>query len=169
MGDSLCESSWDGNAADTEIVQSGRRRDRDLSELTHARYLVADSKLYNEANAANLRALGLITRIPHTLKLVSQVITQALRWDTCSNWMTHALSTGGVTPLRHVPPWLVVSSEAAGSAPRQPSATRGNAKRRSSTSNSSLCKPNALRLPRRQAALDTLAPAWKYHQVEPTA
>jgi hypothetical protein len=44
--------------------------------------VVADSKLYNEDNAAHLRALGFITRIPQTLHLGSQVITQALRWDT---------------------------------------------------------------------------------------
>ena len=46
------------------------------------RYLVADAKLYNEENAANLKKLGFITRIPGTLKLVTQVITQALTWDT---------------------------------------------------------------------------------------
>ena len=33
-------------------------------------------------NATNLAQLGFITRIPGTLKLVSQVITQALKWDT---------------------------------------------------------------------------------------
>ena len=40
------------------------------------RYLVADSKLYTEDNATNLQSLGFITRLPHTLKLVSQVITR---------------------------------------------------------------------------------------------
>jgi len=75
--------SWDGNTSDTKIFQ-----ERAAALLTTfqrsptPRYLVADSKLYNEANAANLHALGFLTRIPNTLNLVSQVITQALRWDT---------------------------------------------------------------------------------------
>jgi transposase len=75
--------SWDGNTSDTVIFQE--RAAALLATFQRSptpRYLVADSKLYNEANAANLLALGFITRIPNTLNLVSQVITQALRWDT---------------------------------------------------------------------------------------
>ena len=75
--------SWDGNASDTAIFQE--RAAALLTTLQRSptpRYLVADSKLYNEDNAANLLTLGFITRIPNTLNLVSQVITQALRWDT---------------------------------------------------------------------------------------
>lgn len=45
------------------------------------RYVVADSKWYTEDHAPNRQSLGFITRIPHTLKLVSQVITQARRGD----------------------------------------------------------------------------------------
>ena len=44
------------------------------------RYLVADAKLDNEDKAAHLQALGFITRLPNTRNLVSQVLTQALRW-----------------------------------------------------------------------------------------
>jgi hypothetical protein len=36
----------------------------------------------SEENAANLKKLGFLTRIPGTLKLVTHVIAQALRWDT---------------------------------------------------------------------------------------
>src|SRR5438094_2485093 len=75
--------SWDGNTSDTVIFQE--RAAALLATFQRSptpRYLVADSKLYHEANAANLLALGFITRIPNTLNLVSQVITQALRWDT---------------------------------------------------------------------------------------
>jgi ABC-type antimicrobial peptide transport system ATPase subunit len=50
------------------------------------RYLVADAKLYTADSAAPLAKLGFVTRIPGTLKLVSQVISQALAWD-----MWHAL------------------------------------------------------------------------------
>jgi transposase len=41
-------------------------------------YVVADAKLYSEANTANLKKLGFITRVPGTLKLVTHVIAQAL-------------------------------------------------------------------------------------------
>ena len=43
---------------------------------------MADCKLYHEDNAANLKKLGFITRIPNTLKLVAQVVTQALAGNT---------------------------------------------------------------------------------------
>jgi len=75
--------SWDGNTSDTVIFQE--RAAALLATFQRSptpRYLVADSKLDQEANAATLLALGFITRIPNTLTLVSQVSTQALRWDT---------------------------------------------------------------------------------------
>src|SRR5438067_12567039 len=75
--------SWDGNASDTAIFQEqAAALLTTLQRSPTPRYLVTDSKLYNEDNAANLLTLGFITRIPNTLNLVSQVITQALRWDT---------------------------------------------------------------------------------------
>jgi hypothetical protein len=46
------------------------------------RYRVADAKLDNEDKAANLQALGCITRMPHTRTLVSPVSTHALSGDT---------------------------------------------------------------------------------------
>jgi transposase len=76
----LLSTSWDGHASDTTMFQErahalmatfkGSPRPRDL---------VADAKLYTEEPAANLKKLGFITRIPGPLKLVTQVITQALR------------------------------------------------------------------------------------------
>jgi transposase len=74
--------SWDGNASDTKIVQE--RAAALIATFQHApppRYVVADAKLYNEENATHRNNLGCITRIPGTLKLVSHVISQALRWD----------------------------------------------------------------------------------------
>jgi transposase len=73
---------WDGNASDTKIFQE--RAEALIATFKNAptpRYVVADAKLYNEDNATHLNNLGFITRIPGTLKLVSQVISQALRWD----------------------------------------------------------------------------------------
>jgi transposase len=73
---------WDGHASDTQIFQE--RAEALITTLQRSstpRYLVADAKLYHEAKAATLSQLGCITRIPHTLKRVSQAITQALSWD----------------------------------------------------------------------------------------
>ena len=68
----------------------------------------------HEDNAATLAKLGFITRIPDTLKLVSQVITQALRWDTwqrlddTTRYQRLELCHYGMAQR-----WLVVSSQAA--------------------------------------------------------
>jgi transposase len=75
--------SWDGHPSDIKVFQE--RAQALLAAFQKApspRYLSADSKLYHEDNAPNLQMLGFITRIPHTLSSVSQVITHALAWDT---------------------------------------------------------------------------------------
>jgi transposase len=75
--------SWEGNASDTQIFQE--RAQALLATFQGSptpRSLVADAKLYSEDNAVNLKTLGFITRIPGTLKLVTQVIGQALTWNT---------------------------------------------------------------------------------------
>jgi transposase len=75
--------SWDGNTSDIAVFQE--RAQALLAAFTNApspRYLIADSKLYHEDQASNLQPLGFITRIPNTLGAVSQVIAQALTWDT---------------------------------------------------------------------------------------
>ena len=79
----LLSKSWDGNTSDIEVFQKRAQALMEtLKNSPSPRYLVADSKLYHEDNAANLKSLGFITRIPHTLKMVSQVIRQALEMDT---------------------------------------------------------------------------------------
>src|SRR6266436_4052352 len=78
----LVSKSWDGNTSDTPIFKE--RAEALMAAFASAptpRYLVADAKLYTEDTAATLARLGFITRIPGTLKLVSQVITQVLQWD----------------------------------------------------------------------------------------
>ena len=132
------------------------------------RYLVADSKLYNEANAANLRALGFITRIPNTLTLVSQVITQALRWDTwqrlddTTRYQRVELCHYGMAQR-----WLVVSSEAA---VQRAEATVNKAQQREAEAVAKqLFHLQAKRFETPEAAkaaLDTLARTWHYHQVD---
>jgi transposase len=74
----------------------------------------ADAKLSNADHATNLTKLGFLTRIPGTLTLVSQMITQVLTWDT---W--HRLDeTTRYHPMEFchsgmAQRWLVVSSPAA--------------------------------------------------------
>jgi transposase len=73
---------WDGNETDTEIFKT---RTKDLIEQFETseapRYLVADCKLYTEANAQNLAKHRFITRIPGALKAERQVIEQSWRFN----------------------------------------------------------------------------------------
>jgi transposase len=75
--------SWDGHTSDIHVFQE--RAQALLTAFEHTpspRYLVADAKLYHADNAPHLKNIGFITRIPNTLGVVSQVIRQALTWDT---------------------------------------------------------------------------------------
>jgi transposase len=76
-------NSWDGHTSDIEVFQE--RAQVLLAAFQHApspRYRLADATLYQEDHAPNLHNLGFLTRLPHTLGAVSQVIAQALTWDT---------------------------------------------------------------------------------------
>src|SRR5438105_8213698 len=78
----LVSTSWDGNASDTQIVQErAQALMQAFASAPTPRSLVADAKLYTEDTAAALAQLGFITRMPGTLKLVSQVITQVLKQE----------------------------------------------------------------------------------------
>src|SRR5919108_4677980 len=111
----LVSTSWDGNTSDTQIFKA--RAEALMAAFARSptpRYLVADAKLYSEDTAATLAKLGFITRIPGTLKLVSQVITQALQWDRWSRLDEMTRYCG--LELCHygmAQRWLVVSSQAA--------------------------------------------------------
>src|SRR5262247_3454168 len=79
----LISKSWDGNTSDIEVFQERVQALMTTFKTSPSpRYLVADSKLYHADNAANLKSLWFITRIPHTLKVVGQVIRQALERET---------------------------------------------------------------------------------------
>jgi transposase len=77
----LCKV-WNGNESDNEIFKT---RSQGLVECFREsptpRYIVADAKLYSEDNCSNLALLPFITRIPATLKVVGQLIDQALKFD----------------------------------------------------------------------------------------
>ena len=75
-------TSWDGQTSDTPIFQARAAALSATFQRSPApRSLVADAKLYHQDHAVHLSQLGFLTRRPHTLKVVSQVLTQALQWD----------------------------------------------------------------------------------------
>jgi transposase len=160
--------SWDGNTSDTKIFQERAQALLATFKTSPSpRYLIADAKLYNEDNAANLHSLGFITRIPHTLKLVSQVITQALRWDTWHR--VHDTLRYQRVELCHygmAQRWLVVSSEAA---LQRADATVSKAQQRECEAiEKQLFHLQAKRFETPEAAhaaLGALATSWTYHQV----
>jgi len=76
-------NSWEGHASESKVLQE--RAGALLRTFPHSpspRYVVADGTLSEKDTAGHLKALPLITRIPNTLKVVSQVIEQALESDT---------------------------------------------------------------------------------------
>ena len=165
----LMSKSWDGNASDTQIFQE--RAQALLATFKSSpspRYLVADAKLYTEENAPNLAQLGFITRIPGTLKLVSQVITQALTWDTwqwldaTTRYQRIALCHYGMAQR-----WLVVWSHA--SRERAEASVNKACQREAEAVKKQLFHLQAKRFEtpsQAQQALSELANQWRYHQVQ---
>ena len=161
--------SWDGNTSDTQVFQQRAQALMSAFKDTPSpRYLVADAKLSCEDNAVHLAPLGFITRIPATLKLVSQVIGQALQWDTwqpfddATRYQPLALGHYGMAQR-----WLIVYSRAA---LERAEATLNKAKQREHEAITKqlfhlqaqrFCAPQAA-----QDALAALAKRWKYHRVE---
>jgi transposase len=165
----LVSKSWDGNASDTRVFQERAEALMCAFKTTPSpRYLVADAKLYGADNAAPLAKLGFITRIPATLKVVSQLMHQALQWDT---WQPFDDDTRS-QPLAlchsgRAQRWLVVYARAA---LQRAEATLQQAKQREHEAVTKqlfhlqakrFCAPEAA-----QEALATLAKRWKYHRIE---
>jgi transposase len=165
----LVRKSWEGHTSDTQIFKE--RAEALMAALASSptpRYLVADAKLSTEDTAATLAQLGCITRIPGTLKLVSQVITQALqrdRWhhldettrDDCMEVCHYGMAQR----------WLVVSSQAA---MERAEASISKAQQRAWEA---IAKPrlhlHAKRFPTpeaAQAALTALSKSWRDHQLD---
>jgi transposase len=161
--------SWDGNTSDTQIFQE--RAVALIATFQRSptpRYVVADSKLYTEDNATNLQSLGFITRIPHTLKLVSQVITQALRGDM---WQrlddTTRYHQVELCHYRIAQRWLVVSSQAA--CDRAEASVTKAQQREYAAIEKQLFHLQAKRFETPEAAHAALAAieqGWRYHQVD---
>jgi len=164
----LLSKSWDGNTSDIEVFQERAQALMETFKNSPSpRYLVADCKLYHEDNAANLQSLGFITRIPQTLKIVSQVIRQALEMDT---WQRLDEQTGYQRlELCHFgieQRWLVVQSQAAA---WRAEVTRNKAQTREHEAiEQQLFHLHAKRFETPQLAQEALAALgkkWKYHQV----
>jgi transposase len=165
----LLSKSWDGNASDSQIFQErAAALIATFQRSPTPRYVIADAKLYNEDNATNLTKLGFVTRIPGTLKLVSQLITQALQGDT---W--HRLDeTTRYHPIEFchygmAQRWLVVSSQA--SLERAEASVNKACQREAEAIVKQLFHLQARRFETpstAQEALSTLANKWSYHQVE---
>jgi len=165
----LLSKSWDGNASDTTVFQE--RAQTLMTTFKHSpspRYVVADCKLYHQKNAANLQALPFITRIPNTLKVVSQVMRQALALDTWheidaqKRYQCLELCHFGIEQR-----WLVVHSEAA--AWRAESSIGKAQQREYAALEKDLFHLQARRFNTPAAAHAALAPVaktWQYHQVE---
>src|SRR5919199_1742656 len=164
----LMSKSWDGNASDTQIFQE--RAQALLATFQGSptpRYLVADAKLYSEENAANLKKLGFITRIPGTLKLVTQVIGQALTWDTWQR-LDETLRYQPIELCHYgmAQRWLVVWSQA--SLERAQASVNNAAQREAEAIHKQLFHLQAQRFEtpsQAQEALAVVAKKWHYHQV----
>ena len=107
--------AYDGNASDTKIF---KERSKKLLEAFKSgdmpRYLIADSKLYTKENLdSNLKVLPFITRIPASIKLENQTISEALQNE--SNW--HKFDDKStyksviVENWGHKQRWIVITSE----------------------------------------------------------
>lgn len=167
----LASKNWDGNASDSQIFQD--RAQALLSTFKDSptpRYLIADSKLYSQDHAADLKPLGFITRIPDTLKIISQVISQALRHDTwqavddTTRYHRLELCHYGIAQR-----WLVVCSEAAQQ--RAENSVSKAQHRELEAIAKQLFHLQAKRFESSQsaqAALAALCGSWRYHQVAST-
>ena len=160
--------SWDGDASDTVVFKE--RCEALIAQFAASespRYLIADAKLYTEANAPNLARLPFITRIPETLKVTQQLIAQAWAWgewqplNETVRYQRVELCHYGLAQR-----WLVVSSQDAWQRAEQTLAkAQGKEAEQVQTQ---LFHLQAHRFPSEteaQRALDMLAQRWRYHQV----
>jgi transposase len=161
--------SWDGNTSDIQVFQErARGLMTALQNAPSPRYLIADAKLSHEANAPNLQALGCMTRIPNTISVVSQVIMQALTWESW-HWLDETTCYQSVE-LCHdgmAQRWLVVCSQAALERAEatvtkaQPREYEAIEKQGVHLQAQRFATPEAA-----QQALAAMAKDWKYHQLE---
>jgi transposase len=165
----LVSKSWDGNTSDTQIFKE--RAEALMAACASAptpRYLGADAKLDTEDTAATLAKRGFITRLPGTLKLVSQVITQALQWDRWHR-LDETTRYDGLELCHYgmAQRWLVVWSQAA--MERAEARINKAQQREWAAIEKQLLHLHAKRFETpeaAQAALTALAKSWRSHQLD---
>lgn len=103
-----------GNSSDNTVFKErSKALIENFKQSETPRYLIADCKLYTEANAENLKQLPFITRIPNNIKQVGEIIDKALGtggWETLDDdrkMKTFNLEHYGISQR-----WHVVHSEA---------------------------------------------------------
>jgi hypothetical protein len=78
----LVRKSWDGHTADTQGCQArAEALRRAFQDTPRPRSLVAEATLSCEDQATPLAQRGFLPRLPATLTVVSQLMSQALPWD----------------------------------------------------------------------------------------
>lgn len=164
----LISQSWDGNASDNVVFKE--RCEALMTQFKASetpRYLIADCKLYTEANATNLAYLPFITRIPESLQITQQVIDQAWGWGQwqplgeSDRYQRLDLCHYGIEQR-----WLVVFSQAAWQRAEHTLA-KAQAKEHQQAQKQlfhlqaqRFASPQAA-----QAALHKITGQWRYHQV----
>jgi transposase len=115
----IVSKSWNGNASDTKIFRErARALAKSFKESKEPRYLVADSKLYDQETVEScLKDIPFVTRIPATVKQEGETIKQALKhslenWhqlDEKNHFLCFRIEHNGLNQR-----WLVVRSQDAG-------------------------------------------------------
>ena len=163
----LCKS-WSGNSSDNKIFEErSRLLLKSFKEADSQKYFIADSKLYTEDNAANLKCLNYITRIPNTIGTVAPIIRQALAssfW--ISNGTSHRRYSVELCHYQVAQRWIVVDSEEARSRSEK---TISKAVQREKTAiQKQLFHLKAMRFESQsegEEAVSKLSHGWKYHIV----
>lgn len=111
----LMMQCFDGNASDTKIFKTRcEQLIKSFKQAEGPHYLVGDSKLYCAENAAQLRQLKFITRIPRTYKDERAAVDIAIaenRWINAGvgeKYHVHIIEHLGIEQR-----WLVIHSESA--------------------------------------------------------
>lgn len=111
----LLSKTWSGNANDSIIFKE--RANKIMEQFKQAKFadiLIADSKLYSEANSTNLNNLNFITRIPSSIKELIKHVDKAINensWTTVdenNKYKSYALVHYGISQR-----WIVVYSNSA--------------------------------------------------------
>ena len=168
----LLGKALNGNASDNTVFNERCELLIDSFKASETpRYLVADSKLYTESNAANLKDLLFITRIPNSIGLVGETIDQALlapnEWETLDDG--RKIQTFEIEHYGMKQRWHVLSSDT--SEQRAAQQMDKKVKQEAEAIGKQLFHLQAKRFScpdDATEAMQTLAKKWKYHDLDGT-